>query len=77
MGRKDNKEPKTMSVPDVTNVTNVTIILRCVPKLEDLTVSTLYLASYGHPNRQPHVPALASHEDGQARPTQARRPRHI
>ena len=46
MGRKDNKEPKTMSVPDVTNVTNVTIILRCVPKLEDLTVSTLYLASY-------------------------------
>ena len=46
MGRKDNKEPKTISVPDVTNVTNVTIILRCVPKLEDLTVSTLYLASY-------------------------------
>ena len=46
MGRKDNKEPKTISVPDVTNVTNVTIILWCVPKLEDLTVSTLYLASY-------------------------------
>ena len=49
MGRKDNKEPKTISVPDVTNVTNVTIILRCVPKLEDLTVSTLYLASYENP----------------------------
>ena len=48
MGRKDNKEPKTISVPDVTNVTNVTIILRCVPKLEDLTVSTLYLASYAY-----------------------------
>ena len=46
MWRKDNKEPKTISVPDVTNVTNVTIILRCVPKLEDFPVSTLYLTSY-------------------------------
>ena len=43
---QEKQSAETMPVPNVTNVTNVTIILGCFPKLGNLTVSTLYLASY-------------------------------